>query len=273
MPIISVLVMPAGLAALLAMPFGLDGPLWRLMGFGIDWMTAVALWVGGLPGAIGRVTAFGVGALLVITAGLVALCLLRSRLRYAGVVIILAGCGLALSATRPDVMISSDGDAVAVRMPGGSLSIQKFGGAAFAITDWLGSDSDARKPDDKNLGEGFSCDENGCVARLRDNAAVAVSRTAAALAEDCVAASLVITQREAPPGCAATVVDRKTLRASGALDLWRAGPGWRIEAATPPGTDRPWARRQAKDEAVRAAASRPAPRDATPRAEDLEADD
>ena len=45
MPIVSVWVMPAGLLALVAMPFGFDGLLWRLMGDGIDWMIAVALWV------------------------------------------------------------------------------------------------------------------------------------------------------------------------------------------------------------------------------------
>ena len=59
MPIVSAWVMPAGLLALLAMPFGFDGPLWRLMASGIDWMTAVALWVAGLPGAVGHIAAFG----------------------------------------------------------------------------------------------------------------------------------------------------------------------------------------------------------------------
>src|SRR5262245_25490804 len=55
MPLVSALVMPAGLLALLALPFGLDGPLWQLMGLGIDWMIAVALWVTRLPGAVGRI--------------------------------------------------------------------------------------------------------------------------------------------------------------------------------------------------------------------------
>src|SRR6202040_3509522 len=45
MPVISALSMPAGLLALVAMPFGFDAPLWRLMGVGIDWMVAGALWV------------------------------------------------------------------------------------------------------------------------------------------------------------------------------------------------------------------------------------
>src|ERR1700732_3496859 len=50
MPVISAVSMPAGLLALVAMPFGFDAPLWRLMGLGIDWMVGVALWVTGLPG-------------------------------------------------------------------------------------------------------------------------------------------------------------------------------------------------------------------------------
>src|SRR5436309_6147562 len=59
MPVVSGLVMPAGILGLIAMPFGFDAPFWRLMELGIDWMVAVALWVTSLPGAVGRVPAFG----------------------------------------------------------------------------------------------------------------------------------------------------------------------------------------------------------------------
>src|SRR5467141_2488595 len=59
MPVVSVLVMPAGLLGLVAMPFGLDGLFWRVMAFGIEWMVAVAQWVAALPGAVGRIAAFG----------------------------------------------------------------------------------------------------------------------------------------------------------------------------------------------------------------------
>ena len=40
------------------------------MGLGIDWMIAVTLWVAALPGAVGHISAFGTGALLIGTAGL-----------------------------------------------------------------------------------------------------------------------------------------------------------------------------------------------------------
>src|SRR5258708_17406698 len=83
MPIISALSMPAGLLALVAMPFGFDAPLWRLMGVGIDWMVAVPMWVANLPGAVGHVPAFGVGAVLLATARVGVVCPLRSPLRFA----------------------------------------------------------------------------------------------------------------------------------------------------------------------------------------------
>src|SRR4051794_17474948 len=81
MPIVSAWVMPMGLLALLAAPFGFDGPLWSLMGHGLDWMIAVALFVAGLPGAVGRMAAFGTGPLLLCTGGLLVLCLLKTPLR------------------------------------------------------------------------------------------------------------------------------------------------------------------------------------------------
>ena len=56
MPIVSVWVMPAGLLALIAMPFGFDGLFWQAMGLGIDWMIWVAQFVAGLPGAVGRIS-------------------------------------------------------------------------------------------------------------------------------------------------------------------------------------------------------------------------
>jgi len=52
------------------------------MGQGIDWMVTVALWVAHLPGALGHIRAFGTGPLLLATAGLLLVCLLRTPLRW-----------------------------------------------------------------------------------------------------------------------------------------------------------------------------------------------
>ena len=53
MPIVSAWVMPMGILGVLAMPFGLDAKFWRQMGYGIEWMDAVGLWVASLPRSAG----------------------------------------------------------------------------------------------------------------------------------------------------------------------------------------------------------------------------
>src|SRR5262245_60474490 len=115
MPIVSVWVMPAGLLALIAMPFGLDGMLWRLMGEGVNWMMAVALWVATLPGAVGRLPAFGIGPLFICAAGLVVVCLLKTPLRWCGAALMVLAAVLAIRAPPPDVLVAADGQAIAVR--------------------------------------------------------------------------------------------------------------------------------------------------------------
>src|ERR1700684_4699481 len=56
MPVVSAWVMPWGLIGLVAIPFGFDGECWRQMGYGLEWMDKVSLWVANLPGAVGHVT-------------------------------------------------------------------------------------------------------------------------------------------------------------------------------------------------------------------------
>ena len=104
--VVSVWVMPMGIAGALLVPLGFDAIFWQLMGYGLDWMIAVALWVTSLPGAVGRITAFGVGPLLLGTAGLVVLCLLKSPLRYGGAAFLAAGIFWAAATPQPDVLVA-----------------------------------------------------------------------------------------------------------------------------------------------------------------------
>jgi competence protein ComEC len=268
MPIVSIWVMPMGLLGLVAILFGFDGMLWRLMGDGIDWMIAVALFVAHLPGAVGRVAAFGTGPLLLVTAGLVLLCLLKTPLRWSGAALAVIACIWACCAPLPDVLIASDGQAVAVRGSDGRLTVHRTARDAFAVREWLAADGDARLPADPALGQGFRCDPSGCIARLADGRPVSQVIAPEAFEEDCKRAAVIVTSREAPPDCSALAIDRKTIRANGAMVLRRSNDGFEIIAAHPTEQDRPWAHQTKSVEMT--ASARPRPRDATPRAEDLE---
>jgi competence protein ComEC len=237
-------------------------------------MDAVALWVASLPGAVGRVPAFGTGVLLLMTAGLILLCMLRTPLRWSGAALLAVAIVWWMWTPQPDVLVADGGQVFAVRGADGRLAILKSGNDGFAIREWLAADADPRSEKDKGLRDGFTCDEAGCIARLKDGALVSVVLTAEAFEEDCARAALVLSQRTAPPWCKAKVVDRTVWKRNGALALRRTKEGFEMTAARPPTYDRPWARAPAGEAAAAPVAPTAAPaRDATPPADALEPGD
>jgi competence protein ComEC len=123
MPVVSAVVMPAGMLGLVAMPFGFDGVFWRIMGAGIDWMIVVTEWVAALPGAIGRMAAFGIGPLIAASIGIVLLGLLRTPLRWSGAAVLALSVVWAVALPQPDIVISGDGHNVGVRGRDGHLHL------------------------------------------------------------------------------------------------------------------------------------------------------
>jgi competence protein ComEC len=274
MPVVSILVMPAGLLGMLAMPFGFDGLFWRLMGFGIDWMISVALWVAALPGAVGRIAAFGTGPLIAASAGIILLGLLRTPLRWGGVGAIGVAVVWALATPRPDVLISGDGHNVAVRGRDGRLHLMRSAKDTFLLKEWFAADADARPAGDSSFGDGVSCDEEGCVTQLRDGGLVALTLRPEALADDCRRAVAIVTSRQAPSGCNALVIGQDRLEKQGATALRRTRGGIVIDAVRPNGVDRPWSRAPGDANEAEQTYPRPAsagPVDATPAEADLQA--
>jgi competence protein ComEC len=274
MPVVSALVMPAGLLGLLAMPFGLDGVFWWLMGIGIDWMIVVTEWVAALPGAIGRMAAFGTGPLIAASIGIVLLGLLRTPLRWSGAVVLALATVWALAVPKPDILISGDGHNIGVRGRDGRLHLMRSAKDAFLFKEWLAADADPRQPTDVSLAAGVSCDEVGCVAQLPDGAFVTHALRPDALTDDCERAALIVTALQPPPDCAAPVITLDRLRRQGTLALRRTRDGFAATAVKPNGFDRPWAPALGGDSAdpdvVR---GRAAPVDATPAESDIQSED
>lgn len=117
MPIISFLVMPAGLVAMLLMPFGLDGPFIGIMAKSLEWVIAIAKHVAGWGGdvIVGQqhpwFLPFGICGFLLLT-------LLRTRLRYLGVPFLAVAAVLFwMGFPQPlsSLLIAEDGNLVAYR--------------------------------------------------------------------------------------------------------------------------------------------------------------
>jgi competence protein ComEC len=277
MPVVSAVVMPAGLLGLVAMPFGFDGVFWWLMGIGIDWMIVVTQWVTGLPGAIGRMAAFGIGPLIAASAGIVLLGLLRTPLRWLGAAVLLVSIVWALAVPQPDILISADGHNVGVRGKDGRLHLMRTAKDAFLLKEWLAADADPRQPTDSSLADGVSCDETGCVAQMAEGGFVALALRPDALNDDCERAALLVTARQAPPSCPAPVMSGDRLRRQGAMALRRSRDGFAVDAVKPRGVDRPWSPAPAGDTDIETSlaprATTPRAVDATPAEADLQAEE
>lgn len=242
-PLISLIVMPCVVGGLLFAPLGLDGPWWSLMGWGLSGVLAIARAVASWPGSERAVPAFGAPALLLLAFGLTWLCLWRTALRYAAIPLLAAGLALGAIPGRPDVVVDRDGRAAAIRGPDGQMTLLGTRPTTFVGKVWLAADGAA-------LGHAASatgaptgrCDAYGCVGRLRDGQEIALIWDARAFAEDCRRAALVITRLTAPPACGETaaVIDRSTLRATGALSVTREGSAFSAVSARNPAGHRPW---------------------------------
>ena len=279
MPVVSAWIMPMGVLGVLTLPLGLDAVFWRLMGEGIDWIIAVVLWVAQLPGAVGRIHTFGAGPLLLGSAGLLLLCLLRTPLRLSGALVAVAAILWAVTTPRPDLLVSADGQTAALRGGDGRLAVLHVGRDDFAVEDWLAADADGRDAHDRSLGRGISCDPSGCIGKLADGGLVAYAVEPDAFEDDCRRAALIVAvHNDPPPDCAAKVIGRRTWYDRGALALRWSGSGFVMDSTRPKNFDRPWApappQRQETDvtDASVAAPYHSPPRDATPRQDDIEAD-
>src|SRR5829696_1962862 len=104
-PLTSVLIMPAGMAAVALMPFGLENLALALMGWGVEGVLSVARTVAAWPGAAVAAPPIPAAALCIVAFGMVWLSLWRSRMRLLGVPLIAAGFAGGAAQRPPDILV------------------------------------------------------------------------------------------------------------------------------------------------------------------------
>lgn len=225
MPIVSFVIMPAGVLALILMPLGLEQLPLSVMEKGIDAMLAIAHWVASWPGSTQAVGTWPVTALICVFAGGLWIAIWQAAWRWLGMVPVVVGLLLPLAAKPPDVIISADADNVAVRDADGALHLLSSRRGRFDAEMWLRRDGDAREIAEVQASErgGFACDGVGCIALLRGraDASILIAQTAEAMVEDCArAAIVVVTARGWTKPCSGPqlIVTPKMLAKEGAIE-------------------------------------------------------
>lgn len=245
MPLVSAIIMPCALIALVLMPFGLDGPALWIMGKGIEGMLAIAHRVASWDGSDRLIAAAPMSALVAVTFGGLWLALWRTRWRFLGVAPIVLGLLLWGTGTRPDVLINRDGKLVAMRGTDGRL-ILSAARPAYAAGIWLRHDGDPREPRDATKSDAKRCDALGCVWQQPGQPVIAMPTSLGALADDCHHADIIVASFGMPyrvrKACTRPIViDYFDLWREGATTLTRAADGtWMRNTARMARGDRPW---------------------------------
>jgi competence protein ComEC len=218
--------MPAALATLVAIPFGLEAaPLW-IMGWGLDAMGLVARYVAGLPGAVTRIPQVSDVAFALVLSGGLWLVLWQHKWRLAGIPLIIAALAGSAQIDRPDLLVGREGSLVAIRDTSGRLAAHSDRPSTFELTRWLEHDGDPRDPKAARRTSVYRCDPLGC-ATLAGGDALAISRHPASIADDCSRAKILIVDGARPRDCDTPLMllDRAGLKTSGTVALYRRPDG------------------------------------------------
>jgi competence protein ComEC len=241
-PICNLIVMPAALLTLVLMPLSAEAPALWLMGQGIEAIVWCAKMAADLPGAVGHIAAVPRAAFLAMVAGGLWLCLWHTRWRLLGLAGLAIGAAWSVSPRLPDVLAGRDGKLVAVRGSDGLLWAADGARSNFELKRWLEHDGDARTPKEASKGGAWRCDGLGCAADVRGTT-IALSRSPAALPDDCAKAGILILGFPAPPGCSGPkhIIDFFDLRNEGTHAFYLGADSlWTIETVAELRGDRPW---------------------------------
>lgn len=252
-PLTTFLVMPAGLAAVLAMPLGLEALPLTVMGWGVQAVLGIAQAVAAWPGATLASEPLPAWGAALVALGLCWLALWRGLLRALALPMLACGLLAGMVSPTPDALVSADGRLIALRA-GGEVFVQRASGAQrFTADAWLrGWAEDAARPLPVAGGPpGLACDGASCrlsdrIALLRPPAAPSAGqrgRTRAAMPEaPCGQAALIISPEPVRGQCEGSrVIDRFTVWRDGAHAVWlTADGGVRVLSDRAHRGDRPW---------------------------------
>ncbi len=225
-PLTAFWVLPLGLASLPLMPLHLAALALVPMGWGISiivWLTAR---IAGLPAAMLTAPPMPDAAILCFTAGLIWLCIWRSRARLAGLAFMLAAALVYAAARPPDVLMSPDAKLLAIRAPGQIYLVAQPRASSYILGQW--APVWGGRPLMPAQCTGQSC-------------AIGLVLLALAPPEDCAGAALLVSPQPVRNACLQTpLIDRVSVYENGATAAWIDGAHVKLLTDRQVQGARPW---------------------------------
>jgi competence protein ComEC len=242
-PLTALWIMPAGLIALALMPLHLEVLALVPMG----WGAAAVLWIGhavsALPSATVAVPRMPPWGLAVVALGMAWLGLWRTRVRLAGVPVVLFGLATPAFERAPDILLAADGGLAGLRI-GRTMFVQQgrqFSGFTQDAWQQMWAAAPPRAlPDTPE--PGIACTETRCTFRPRPGGPIALLLLGHATRRDCTA-DVLLSLEPIRLHCADPepwILDRFSVWRDGAQAVWLDPDGVRVLSDRDVRGDRPW---------------------------------
>lgn len=244
-PLTSVLVMPAGMAAALLMPLGFDAPALAVMGRGVEGVLAVAREVASWPGAAQGARPIPPWGLAAFAFGMAWLCLWRLRWRWLGLPLMALGLASPALHRPPDLLVSGDARLIGFAAEGALWLQRQPGASGLTRESWLRAHGIAEARPLPAAGEAaggaIACREGACVLRARPAGPEAVLLRGAPPGDHCGRAAVVVSAEPVRGRCAGSaVVDRFAVWRNGPHAVWLGGEAAHVVSDRAWRGARPW---------------------------------
>jgi competence protein ComEC len=241
LPAVSLVVMPMALIAVLLMPLGLEGLPLYLMGEGLVIVTDISNWVASLPGAGAMVEHKPAYVAMTAAGGAAILCLLRGKVRFAGIVLLFIAPLLALLHRPPDILIERTAGAVAVLNESGELVPTPQSRGRYAVKKWLESAGDPISAAAAEKRALWACEGRACKATFKTKT-VAYFKEGLGKEPDCTGIDILIAAYPLRGACRNVPmrIDRFDVWRNGAYAVWVTDRIVRAQTAREASGKRPW---------------------------------
>lgn len=198
MPLVSIIVMPMALLSVILMPYGLEQIALVPMGFGIEKVVEISSFVNSLGGN-GVTGQLGYSVLPMAFIGLFLLTMLKTKLRISGFVILLGTTLFWQGTPVPDILLSEDGRAIAIKTSGNKLALMYPRRNKFVRDIWLRAFS-GDQPGKLNVAGNEDetspiCGKDMCIAKTKQGAKVIVVYNPKMLEDACREADILLAPR------------------------------------------------------------------------------
>ena len=247
-PLTTFVIMPAEALALTADMLGVGAPFWWITARALDLLLGIAHHAAGPPGALAMLPAMPTPAYALMVLGGMWVALWRTRIRFLGLGSFAIGALWALLSPAPDLLVTGDGQHVAIRMADGRVAVLRDRTGDYArgvLAENMGMDGDPALLSE--TGEG-RCSADACIATTvvaGRQWRILATRSAyqvpiAQLVAACRAVDIVVSDRRLPRTCTPRWLrlDKPVLRRTGGLAI--ALSTGRIVTVRQPGDRHPW---------------------------------